>query len=256
MRCKICGSETALFDSARILNKYNIEYFECPHCGFIQTEDPYWLDEAYSSAITSSDIGLIQRNIIVSRKLDFFIRLHLHRARTFLDYGGGYGMLVRMMRDKGYDFEWYDEHCENLFAQTHEKNKQKYDVITSFEMLEHLINPVETLNKLFSMGDTLIFSTSLVPESKPKVQDWWYYGVEHGQHISFYTKKSMELIANQFGVKYFSLAGLHVFSSVLKDVHPLLMKLIKVPYSEFFVGHKRPSLLSVDFGKLSNRELK
>ena len=59
MKCKICGSEASSFDSARILRKYDVDYFECPYCGFIQTEEPYWLTEAYSSAITSSDIGLV-----------------------------------------------------------------------------------------------------------------------------------------------------------------------------------------------------
>lgn len=77
MNCKVCGSEVQLFDTAIILNKYQIDYFECPHCGFIQTEEPYWLNEAYASAITSSDIGLIMRNLSLSKKVDYFFRLHL-----------------------------------------------------------------------------------------------------------------------------------------------------------------------------------
>ena len=84
MKCKICGSKVNPFDSATILNKYHIEYFECPHCGFIQTEEPYWLNEAYASAITSSDIGMIQRNFALSRKLDFFFRLHFGRGGSSL----------------------------------------------------------------------------------------------------------------------------------------------------------------------------
>lgn len=87
MRCKICGAESKPFDSATILNKYEVQYYKCPDCGFIQTEEPHWLDEAYSSAITSSDIGLIQRNCSISFKLDILLRAwNVSTNKTFLDY--------------------------------------------------------------------------------------------------------------------------------------------------------------------------
>jgi hypothetical protein len=41
-----------------------------------------------------------------------------------------------------------------------------------------------------------MFSTLLVPEPAPKLEDWWYYGLEHGQHIAFYTRKSLAVLAN------------------------------------------------------------
>jgi hypothetical protein len=59
----------------------------------------------------------------------------------------------------------------------------------------------------------LIFSTQLVPEPAPKLEDWWYYGLEHGQHIAFYTRKSLEVLAQQFGYEFATDgAQLHVFS--------------------------------------------
>lgn len=65
MKCKIWGSESSLFDTATVLRKYKVKFFKCSKCGFIQREDPYWLSEAYTSAITSTDIGLVWRNIDV-----------------------------------------------------------------------------------------------------------------------------------------------------------------------------------------------
>ena len=29
-------------------------------CGFIQTEEPYWLNEAYAKALVAADIGVIK----------------------------------------------------------------------------------------------------------------------------------------------------------------------------------------------------
>ena len=67
MKCKICSSESKYFAAAKLLNKYDVKYFECSNCGFIQTETPYWLKDAYSEGITSSDIGLASRNIQIAR---------------------------------------------------------------------------------------------------------------------------------------------------------------------------------------------
>ena len=140
-------------------------------------------------------------------------------------------MLVRMMRDKGYDFEWYDEYCDNLFAQTHEMRKEHYDVITSFEMLEHLPKPLEIMDRLFKMGDTLIFSTTLVSDSINGVKDWWYFGNDHGQHISFYSPKAMCEIARKFGKKYFRVFNMHIFSN---DISWLQFLIIKVLGGQYF----------------------
>jgi transcription initiation factor TFIIIB Brf1 subunit/transcription initiation factor TFIIB len=58
MKCKICESESFYFANANILNKYNAAYFKCTNCGFVQTEEPYWLEEAYSQPIAETDSGL------------------------------------------------------------------------------------------------------------------------------------------------------------------------------------------------------
>lgn len=47
MTCKICGSETSQKFKAKILVKYDINYYHCENCGFLQTEEPFWLEEAY-----------------------------------------------------------------------------------------------------------------------------------------------------------------------------------------------------------------
>ena len=50
----------------------------------------------------------------------------------------------------------------------------------------------------------LFFSTTLIPARNPKPDQWWYYGVEHGQHVSLYTKKSLSLIAEKFRLNLYS----------------------------------------------------
>ena len=34
-----------------------------------------------------------------------------------LDIGGGTGLLTRLLRDVGFEAQWSDEYCDNIFAQ-------------------------------------------------------------------------------------------------------------------------------------------
>ncbi len=60
MICKICNHESKHLFQGKILGKYKITYLHCPHCGFLQTEEPYWLEEACKEPINISDTGYLQ----------------------------------------------------------------------------------------------------------------------------------------------------------------------------------------------------
>ena len=114
--CRVCNTTTDPIFTSVLIKKYSVEYFQCPHCGYVQTESPFWLEEAYSRTINDVDTGLLMRSFWhrnVSSTLIYI--LFKHRGK-FLDYGGGYGVFVRLMRDIGFDFYWQDKHTENLFA--------------------------------------------------------------------------------------------------------------------------------------------
>ena len=88
MICKICKSESKFVFEAKVLRKYNVKYYHCPSCGFLQTEEPYWLSEAYSEAISSLDTGIMQRNLYLSKITAFILLLFFDCRKKFLDYAG------------------------------------------------------------------------------------------------------------------------------------------------------------------------
>jgi Methyltransferase domain len=208
MTCKVCGANSSACMDALLLGKYSVVYYQCQSCKFIQTEDPYWIEEAYSSAITSLDIGLIQRNEVATGFVQSVISKWFNAKGKFVDYGGGYGMLVRMMRDRGYDFYRYDIHCENLFAKTfdaqiYEKQNSSYNLLTAFEVFEHLVNPRVDFTEMLKYSHNILFSTELQPVNwKPKPDSWWYVLPETGQHISLYSENSLQSLAEQNNLYY------------------------------------------------------
>jgi hypothetical protein len=230
MICKICSSNSELFSKTEILKKYNIQYFKCPDCGFIQTENPYWLEEAYSEAINRSDIGLLTRNLELSKITKAVLIFLFDRRKKFLDYGAGYGVLVRLMRDLGFDFYWMDKYSDNLFAKDFEANKQeKFELLTAYEVFEHLVQPTKELLNMLKFSDSILFSTFLIPTNYPKPEEWWYYALDHGQHIALYSKKSLELLAKKFELNFYTNGkNIHLFSK--KKKNNFLFKIVTFPY--------------------------
>jgi hypothetical protein len=227
MTCKICNQETKQIFQATILNKYEIKYFHCEYCGFLQTEEPYWLEEAYSESINVSDTGYMQRNIGLSRKLTILLSLFFDKNQKFLDYAAGYGVFVRMMRDIGFDFYWDDKYTTNLFARGFEyKNTDKYEAVTTFESFEHFVAPMDEIESLLKISKNIIFSTELLPDTIPKPKNWWYYGLDHGQHISFYSPKTFEFIAKKYNLHYANLNGLHLLSE--KKISKFQLKILNL----------------------------
>ncbi|WP_353720233.1 class I SAM-dependent methyltransferase [Dyadobacter sp. 676] len=215
------------------------------------------MNEAYNSAITSLDIGLVGRNIGISKRLSSLILSHFDREGHFLDYGGGYGMLVRIMRDCGFDFHRFDTYCENIFARhfdLHDSSVRKFELLTAFELFEHLENPVEELEKMLEFSDSIFFSTELVPARKlTSARDWWYFTPETGQHIALYSERSLDTLARKFGCNFYT-DGRTLHLITRRRINPSLFRLSLNPKVAQLVTKVRSqkSLLSNDFDFIRN----
>jgi len=236
VNCKICKSPSVKVFDEKVLNKYTVDYFLCTACGFVQTEEPYWIPEAYGSAIADMDTGLLERNQKIAFVLPTIIKSYFDKNAQFLDFGAGYGVLVRLMRDKNFNFYWQDFYCENIFSkgfgiESLPEKSRKFELITAFEVFEHMVNPVEELEKIIQYGDSILFSTNLLPskinlQSEPeKLKKWWYLSQETGQHTSLYTKKSLEALGKQFNFHFYSNGyNLHLFSK--KEINPYIFRIL------------------------------
>ena len=239
--CNICGAESHLLFNRTILNKYDALYYRCDICDFMQTEKPYWLKEAYSKAITTLDVGLVARNLILRDKTVRIIKKRFqYRNKVFLDYAGGYGLFTRLMRDMGFNFYNTDQQCQNIFAEHFDlkqfkTDNQKFELLTAFEVMEHLEKPLEELEKMFKFSESILFSTEMQPKVPEKITTWWYLVPEIGQHISFYSEKTLRVIANKFNCKMYSDGkSLHLFTNKTFKTNPLKDRLIISSFKNIF----------------------
>ena len=102
--CNICQAPTLEHARGLVRGKYPARWLRCSRCGFLFIENPGWLAEAYAEPINASDTGYVQRNLWARDKMRNCIEFNLDPGGLFLDYASGYGLLVRLMRDLGYDF--------------------------------------------------------------------------------------------------------------------------------------------------------
>ncbi len=224
MECKICRQKAKLVKTMTLMERHEAEYYLCDGCGFLFVGNVTWLAEAYREPIGTTDTGYVLRNVYLSRKTLVLFSLIFGSRATFLDYAGGYGMLARLMRDYGLEFFCYDPHTPNLFMKGIEYNNQSVVALTCFECFEHFDSPIEEIEKMLKISKNIFFSTQLLPKDIPD-NDWEYYAIKHGQHISFYSLKTLSYLAKKYNLNLCS-NGMNLHMLTKKKVPNWLFKII------------------------------
>lgn len=222
--CRSCGNLPLKLHGGVILG-IEVNYFDCPNCGYVQTESPHWLDRAYAEAINDSDTGIMARNQTNARIVLATMSMLGKLDGTLVDCAGGYGILVRLLRDYGVNALWSDYYCKNLLARGFEHENEPADIVTAFEAFEHFVNPSEELDKLLAIAPNVLFSTEIIPDPAPKQSDWWYYGKEHGQHIGFFRIRTLQKLAQARG-KYLVSNGVSYHLLTDKPINQFLWKMM------------------------------
>lgn len=228
--CRCCNSPTNPIFSGFLL-AHEVGYFDCSCCGYVQTETPYWLDQAYTEAINESDTGIMARNQANARIVLAILFVLGKLDGTVVDCAGGYGILVRLLRDYGINALWSDRYCKNLLARGFEYCGEPAALVTSFEAFEHFVNPAAELDSLLNIAPNVLISTEIISSPAPEQSDWWYYGKDHGQHIGFFRLKTLEKMAKDRGKYLVSDGGsYHLMTSkpVSKSLFKAVVRLNKI----------------------------
>ena len=200
--CRLCDGNTVFRFTRDATDGSRVEYRECSSCGSLQTQYPEWVIHGGCDPTLDLDTSRLERVLFHRSVIAALFKICGLSTQTdkLLDWGGGYGLLVRALRDVGIDAYHYDAFQQNVFAVPFDFDEYAfYKIVCAFEVWEHLIQPKKDLQKLFFLcPDILLVSTSRYYGQGP---DWPYLGPPKSGHIFFYGDRAFSWIANRFDYK-------------------------------------------------------
>jgi SAM-dependent methyltransferase len=207
--CRVCGGSLRPAFQCTVLGNIQATYCVCTNCHSLIVPAPHWLNQSYAVELRPNpDFGMLRRALFVHRSLRRmrFVGLFPKRCRT-LDYGSGTGLLVRLLLDQGYDAWGYDPLATPIAAEDRVVTRLPpgpFDLITAIEVIEHLCDPVEALQRLRALlapRGVMLLSTELFDRAKHDAS-WHYLTPEHGQHITMLSREGLHEAAARAGLRW------------------------------------------------------
>ena len=229
-RCRVCGGDSEF--AGRKFGKFSSRWYELRHCAacrFSFVADP-WTD---FSLIYSEDY---YRGKGVDPSVDYEFEL-MHPDETirvyewaglfrvisglvsvdqetrWLDFGCGNGGLVRHVREQvacdivGFEEGHIAERAKAaglplISNEQLEKSAGYFDVITAVEVLEHTVDPVETIRtigRLLKPGGLFFLTTGNARPFRGRLAQWSYVVPEI--HISFFEPETLARVMKKAGLQ-------------------------------------------------------
>jgi 2-polyprenyl-3-methyl-5-hydroxy-6-metoxy-1,4-benzoquinol methylase len=255
MKCHICQSEDKLVEIAKIIEPYRV--LKCSHCS-IEYISPIPTDDILTDYYSKY---YLTRNI-VDAKLDF-VSMHqtiadylsskcVHNEKTMkvLDYGFGEGHFLKFLSGGNYQVYGYDisqqnvqqltEYCQQsgcsieIFSSIEKLigSNHKYDLITLFQVIEHLNNPVTLVHQLSELqnqkgllyiecpnNDALYLRPKDLINKLIGRRKFWR-SLKAPEHIFGYNSKSISILLETAGYRiidigdYYYSDGMHQIESI------------------------------------------
>lgn len=223
MNCYLCSSPLTPF-----LKKQEYMIFRCPSCGLAMTEfkENYedflhiQYDKGYFSGnpARSAYHNYREDRILISKNMEKFLSkiLRYKSSGRLLDVGCAMGYFVEMALHKGFDAFGFDP---SDYAITEAKKKMNgrvtlgsiqtvmyayssFDVISMFDVFEHLADPKSDLKKLRSLltkNGIVVIATGDANSLMARIllRRWTFYNPP--QHLFFYTRPTLSRLLQEEG---------------------------------------------------------
>ena len=202
-----------------------VSYLRCGNCGFtFAPELCAWTLEEFEARIYNADYALVDPDYLDVRpraNAASLVPMLGERGRTIrhLDFGGGNGKLSGLLREANWQSTSYDPFVDRDVAP---ETLGRFDLITAFEVFEHVPDVqrlMTTLTSLLAPDGVVLFSTMASDgHLHPGQRIGWWYAAPRNGHISLYTRKSLDILAQKHGLKFGSFnEGFHAYFREIPD---------------------------------------
>jgi 2-polyprenyl-3-methyl-5-hydroxy-6-metoxy-1,4-benzoquinol methylase len=170
----LCSAPTEEQFQLNVLDRHRVTYLRCTSCGSLQTEEPYWLHEAYTADVPDEDPAYLYRNLEVARNARIMLHLlGVPRSTTVLDFGGGLGIVARLLVESGWRAFVHDTYTDPPFPGL-KWTGDAADVILSSEVFEHLKDPATELDALFGLNPSSSTFAPAATGERARIGTIWF----------------------------------------------------------------------------------
>jgi len=234
MNCLICNKS----ENVKFLDNYKLEinedrdYFEnlkvysCQNCDFsfvnpMPSEktlnkfyETVYRSEGRPPYLVGQNYEDQKKHYLEDKNLSYLLYLSslidLKKINSLYDFGGGDGDLGFALKKKFRHLNLFctenDSYCERILNDRGYKNlknfeeiKQKFDLITTTHSLEHLSD----INSIFKKFGEILNNKGYIFFEVPNcTKEYWNGRPYDSPHLLFYTKKSIEKLANLHGYEF------------------------------------------------------
>jgi SAM-dependent methyltransferase len=200
-RCDTCGIGLVLDPRTDFADLYGPEYYAGkgadPWIDYVADEAPGSIREIEWRGIVRTVADVVRR-----RRPD-------SRAWSLLDWGAGLGGLVRTARQMGIEADGLDEGyaatvlaAKGLLARPIPELRDRYDVVTAIEVVEHLTDPLPVLRAIASClkpGGFIFITTGNLAKA-PTSLDRWQYARIPDVHVTFWSPRAWAAALGRIGL--------------------------------------------------------
>jgi 2-polyprenyl-3-methyl-5-hydroxy-6-metoxy-1,4-benzoquinol methylase len=212
--CLICGSLLL----KKLVGYEKDHLVTCKSCGFVFSQWVPTLEELrheYESTYTRSDDVSVITLSRFPELLNLFGQYKVNN--TIIDVGAGNGHFIKAAKDAGwiaYGTEFEERAvriCEakGIIMQAGKLDSRNYkpdffDVITSFEVIEHINNPLEELtnfNRILRPGGLVYITTPNFNSLSRRIIGGKWSVFNYPEHLSYYTPRTLNQLFTSKGFK-------------------------------------------------------
>lgn len=232
--CPVCKS----FEKEYQFNKYEFSLYQCKSCSTayfdqipVCTDDVYSSDHALNDAKTAYLMNKDYRKLRFANERIQLLENVLNNSikdKYILDVGCGTGWFLEYAKDKGAichgvelgkDLAQFTSEALKIPVWncdlTELKTDSRFDVITMFDLIEHVVDPVQLVDSakhlLKKDGIILIFTPQFDSVAIQTMKDKSNL-IMPAEHLSYFTKKTVQFLSEKtkMEIVYFATKGIDI----------------------------------------------